>query len=55
MKKEIINNLTDSKPIRAVQLADGRWVTENLARSMGINLDRNVTLAYPTQDIHFRP
>lgn len=50
MKKEqeVINNLTDSKPVRAVQLADGRWITETLARNMGL-LDDKVTLAHPTR------
>lgn len=33
-ERVIINNLTDSKPARAVQLADGRWITEYLARSI---------------------
>lgn len=31
LEEEIKNNLLESKPTRAVQLPDGRWVTEKLA------------------------
>lgn len=34
MNKEITNDLLESKPTRAVQLPDGRYVTEQLARQM---------------------
>lgn len=34
MNKEITNDLLESKPTRAVQLSDGRYVTEELARQM---------------------
>lgn len=37
----IINDLEDAQPIRAVQLADGRFVTEELAREMGLIDDKD--------------
>ena len=34
MKKEITNDLIEGQPTRAVQLPDGTWITEELARKM---------------------
>jgi hypothetical protein len=34
MKKEITNDLIEGQPTRAVQLPDGNWITEELARKM---------------------
>ena len=45
-EKEIINNLTEGEPTRAVQLPDGRWVTEKLARQI-----KNATKSWEGVDV----
>lgn len=46
MKKEITNNLIEEQPTRAVQLPDGRWVTEELARQIDMNFMEEVKQYY---------
>lgn len=45
-EKEIINNLTEGEPTRAVQLPDGRWVTEKLAHQIDMNFMEEVKQYY---------
>ena len=38
MKKEILNDLVEGKPTRAVQLPNGTLITEELARRMAFSV-----------------
>lgn len=46
MKKEITNDLIEGQPTRAVQLPDGRWVTEKLAHQIDVNFMAEVKQYY---------
>lgn len=46
MNKEISNELLEIKPTRAVQLPNGRWVTDKLAHQIDMNFMAEVKQYY---------